>query len=71
MVIFVFIFTTLISSVATVDLTIEYGAKGADVVRATLQRIYDVDIFEDDLNFLRNIAWVETRFGEDQDEESI
>ena len=70
MVTIAFIFT-LISSVATVDLTIKYGAKGADVMRATLQRIYDVDIFEDDFNFLRNIAWVETRFGEDRDEESI
>ena len=47
-----------------VDRTLEEGAKGEDVVIATVNKISDSGIFQDDFQFLRRMAYVETNFGE-------
>lgn len=45
------------------DLTIVSGANGTDVVLATIRLIEDSNLFEDDHQILRRIAYVETRDG--------
>lgn len=47
------------------DETIRPGASGPDVVRAVIVRIEDADIFPADNQFLRRIAYVESKDGED------
>ena len=47
-----------------VDRSEEHGATGTDVVIATVNRIRDSGIFSDDFQFLRRMAYVETRDGE-------
>ena len=47
-----------------VDLTLEEGATGEDVVTTTVNKISDSGIFQDDYQFLRRMAYVETNFGE-------
>ncbi|XP_078573554.1 uncharacterized protein LOC144860264 [Branchiostoma floridae x Branchiostoma japonicum] len=47
-----------------VDLTLQAGEKGKDIVDACIGRINLAQIFEDDAGMLRRIAWVETQFGE-------
>ena len=63
----IFVLTLLLhvqlSSQKGVDLTLQSEASGADVVRAVANRIKDV--FGSDLQFLRRIAFVESRDGTD------
>ena len=40
--------------------------KGADVVKAVVDRITDLGIFPDDHKFMCRIAWVESKYGTDQ-----
>ena len=46
------------------DLTLEEGATGDHVVIATVNKISESGIFQDDFQFLRRMAYVETNFGE-------
>ena len=46
------------------DLTLEEGATGDDVVIATVNKISESGIFQDDHQFLKRMAYVETNFGE-------
>ena len=46
-----------------VDRTLEEGATGDDVVIATVNKISESGIFQDDFQFLRRMAYVETNFG--------
>ena len=55
---------TLAAVVLAVDRTVEENAVGADVVRASISKIEDADIFPSDKRLLRRIAYVETRDGE-------
>ena len=52
------------SVVMGVDLTVEEGAVGADVVAATVSKIESANIFPSDRRLLRRIAFVETADGE-------
>ena len=54
----------LCCTVAQVDKSEEHGAIGTDVVIATVNRIRISGIFPDDFQFLRRMAYVETRDGE-------
>ncbi|XP_066303182.1 uncharacterized protein [Branchiostoma lanceolatum] len=47
-----------------VDLTLQPGEKGKDIVDACIGRINLAQVFQDDAGMLRRIAWVETQFGE-------
>ena len=51
------------SAVLGVDLTIEEGSSGADVVLATIAKIESSGIFSSDKRLLRRIAYVETEDG--------
>ena len=46
------------------DRTLEEGATGDDVVIATVNKISESGIFQEDHQFLRRMAYVETNFGE-------
>ena len=48
------------------DQTIRAGASGEDVVEAVVARIHQTRIFDDDRSFLRRIAYVESKDGNDQ-----
>ena len=52
------------STLAVVDLTLEAGATGTDVVLATISRLESADIFPSDRRLLRRIAYVETDDGQ-------
>lgn len=49
----------------SLDLTVQPGAKGRDVVDAVVRIIDRSGIFPEDSGFLRRWAYVQTRFGED------
>ena len=46
------------------DKTLEEGAVGSDVVLATIQKVFDPELFPDDFEFLRRMAAVETADGD-------
>ena len=50
-------------ALAVVDLTVEAGATGTDVVLATISRLESASIFPSDRRLLRRIAYVETDDG--------
>ena len=50
-------------SARAIDLTIESGAFGTDVVLATISKLEAAQIFESDMRLLRRIAYVETDDG--------
>lgn len=50
-----------------VDLTLQEGASGTTVVAAVLARIRQAEIFSNDNEIVRRIAYVETRDGTDTD----
>ena len=52
------------TSVTRVDKTLEEGAQGTDVIKATVNKITESGIFSDDFQFLRRMAAVETNDGE-------
>lgn len=47
-----------------VDRTLEEGATGEDVVTATVNKIAQSEIFQNDFQFLKRMAYVETSFTE-------
>ena len=51
---------------AQVDETLSEGASGSDVVKAVVSRIADSDIFPNDNQLLRRIAYVESKDGTDR-----
>ena len=51
---------------AAVDATLMPKASGIDVVWATMRKIKRECIFPDDYLFMRRVAWVESKFGTDQ-----
>ncbi|XP_041372526.1 uncharacterized protein LOC121385804 [Gigantopelta aegis] len=55
----------LASATLAIDLTLSPGARGGDVVAAVVDRIRSKCIFPNDRLFLRRLAYVETRDGED------
>ena len=62
-----FCFLLLIGSISValgVDLTIEDGATGSDVVRASVAKIESSGLFLSDKRLLRRIAYVESRDGD-------
>ena len=50
-----------------VDRTIEEGAFGRSVVLATISRLQEAGVFSDTERFLRRVAFVESRDGNDGD----
>nr|XP_018917487.1 PREDICTED: uncharacterized protein LOC109044297 [Bemisia tabaci] len=48
-----------------VDRTLEPGAHGRDVVEAVVHRIHKSGVFSDDKDYLRRVAYAESRFGDD------
>lgn len=48
-----------------VDRTLEPGAHGRDVVETVVYRIHRSRVFPDDRDFLRRVAYTESRFGDD------
>jgi hypothetical protein len=49
------------------DLTLEPRTRGQDVVEAVITKLDNSGIFGSDRRFLMRIAWVETKFGQDND----
>lgn len=65
--VFLILFLLMLQFAATLtqmDRTLEDGAKGTDVVIATVNRIQESKVFEDDYLFLRRMARVESNDGE-------
>ena len=55
---------TEVTSQPDIDQTLEEGATGEDVVIATVDKITESEIFQNDFQFLRRMAFVETNFTE-------
>ena len=49
------------------DATLKVGAKGKEVVEATIMKIMTECLFDDDYSFIRRLAYVETTDGTDND----
>ena len=62
-VLLLFLFLPAVLQAQTQDKTLEAGAKGADVVEATLERIASSCAFSDDKLFARRVAAVESADG--------
>jgi receptor-type tyrosine-protein phosphatase Q len=61
---FLFLFGATVGVFARTDLTLEDGSVGVEVVEATLRKIRRSEIFQDDFDFFKRLAYVESEDGE-------